>query len=167
MSDEVICAAWDTIMARPIKLGQNNDGVALEQWNKVNRCLSAAQRQQVYLVCVMDSWPQWIVQRLAGKTYRERAELQAKVEKRGLDEDEMSYIYAKFHSNWERSRDHLVSGLAAIRKALAPPIEVTYQAIAPAPRAPSKKRAESTIYVDEDGGFIREVVRLVPVDTAS
>lgn len=167
MSDEVICAAWDTIMARPIKLGLDNDGALLEQWNAANRCLSAAQRQQVYLVCVMDSWPQWIVQRLAGKTFRERAEHQARAERRGLTDDEQAYVYAKFHSSWERARDHLVSGLAVIRSALRPPAQITYEPLAPAPRPPSKKRQESTVYVDEDGAFIREVVRLVPVDTAS
>lgn len=168
MSDTAITAAWDAVMARPLKLGIEHDGALLEKWNRVNRNLNAAQRQQVYLVCVMDSWPQWLVQRIAGKTMRARLEVQAKAERRGLTEDELASILAKSSTHWERSRDNLIKGLAAVRAALQPksiqsvpePIEAT-----PAPR--TRKRAESTVYVDETGKLIREVVRMVPIDTTS
>lgn len=164
MSDATIVEAWDKIMDRPLKLGIDCDGALLKEWNRVNRSLSAVQRQQVYLVCVMDSWPQWLIQRHAAKVYRKQAESDAKAERRALKDDELAYIHKKLNSHWERDHVNLTAGLKAIAAALAKPaIEQLPYETAPAP--PSRKRPESTVYVDEQGVFIREVVRLVPMDT--
>lgn len=170
MSDAVIGAAWDNITDRTRGQG-GGDGASLDQWNVVNACLTAAQRQQVYLVCIMDSWPQWVIQRNRAKQLEAEYEALAKIEKRSLSDEEQAKIFKHKHSHWERSYDHLVSGLAAIRKALAkprvapptPPKPVSAYLIPPRP----KKRAETTHYVDTDGIQILEVVRMVAADTAS
>lgn len=164
MTHADIVAAWDKVMARPVRLGTGSDGGGLDVWRRVNMGLSAPQRQQVFLVCVLDGWPQWLVQRLQAKTLRQKAEARAKAEKNAVTDEELALIWKREHSHWERSREHLRAALAIIHAVLHPAAPV-----APYVSAPYKpnKRSESTTYVDTEGNFIREVVRIVAVSTAS
>ena len=40
---------------------------AFREWKALNVLMSPGEQREVFLVCVRDSWPQWIVQRAAGR----------------------------------------------------------------------------------------------------
>lgn len=58
---------------------------AFDLWKRVNAGLAAAEQAEVFQVCVRGSWPQWIVQRAAGRTDT-RTEARRRLLARGLDQ---------------------------------------------------------------------------------
>ena len=90
-----IVGLWDSVF--------DDDGVgrttrddraakAMVSWKAANAAMSPAQRAEVHLVCIEQSFPQWVIQRAAGH----------------------------MDSAWEAKRALLIGGLQAIRQALKP-----------------------------------------------
>lgn len=81
-----IAKIWDSAM-RPAPSTTDRRGIsAMRRYKRMNDALTPAQRHEVHSVCVLESWPQWILQRRAGR----------------------------FQSSWETRRDVLIDGLHAI-----------------------------------------------------
>ena len=89
------------------------------------------ERAEVHNVCILDSWPQWILQRRAGR----------------------------MATRWERKRDLLISGLRAVRRALRPEAANEDGQEVPKPTS-GPQTIERTVYVDEDGKTVLEVERV-------
>lgn len=124
-----LTALWDRVFDRgerdPVAADEAA-AKATDQWKKANRAMTVQERAEVHNVCVLDSFPQWIIQRTAGRE----------------------------GTAWEAKRDLLISGLAKVRTALrtprpdqpAPVVETR-----PAePKGPL--RTERTVFVDEATG---------------
>jgi hypothetical protein len=118
MSDEAVAQLWDLAFSEQAGLGETERArqaaEALAKWRRVNADLTAAERGELFGVCVMESWPQWFCQRLAGEALRRGAE----AEKRALSDAELAHIARRFSSPWERGRDALVAGLAKVAESL-------------------------------------------------
>lgn len=69
MSDAEIVEIFDAVFSEDYKPpGQNGPApMALERWRKLNAHLSAEERQQLFLVSVMGSWPLWMVKAASDK----------------------------------------------------------------------------------------------------
>lgn len=80
-----ISAIWDSAMGEPeAEPDEDRRAKATLRWREVNAAMTPEQRQEVFNVVALESWPQWIIQRAAG--YFGRA--------------------------WETRRDLLVAGLS-------------------------------------------------------
>lgn len=133
-----VTALWDAVF--------NDDGVqrqsaedraakAMKNWKIANASMSVFQRAEVNLVCIEQSFPQWIIQRAAGR----------------------------MDTSWEAKRTLLIDGLRAVRLALKKPTPATGSTpepvvVIPAPRP--TQVIEREIRVDEDGGVVLEVERI-------
>ncbi len=170
MSDEMIIGAWENAMERSNRSAPAGDGAKLSTWSAVNAALTEAQRREVYLVCVLESWPFWLTSRLQAKRFEAHARALAKKEKRELTDLEKLYIARRMSSGHDVKHRHLTEGLKLIRIVRdlieGRVVAADQSQIQAVPSPPKKKFAETTLYVDEDGVHIREVVRLVPVDQA-
>lgn len=90
-----VAAVWDSAMSRnPPAANDRDAGQArsMDRYREANRMLTPAQRNEVNDVVLMDSWPQWVLQRRAGN----------------------------FTTTWERKRDLLIDGLNLIESLYAP-----------------------------------------------
>lgn len=93
MSDSEIAAAFDAVFDAPDLSGPPSEAQQVEarlRYNGMSRMLTAAEQTEVFLCFCLASWPQWILQRCAGR----------------------------FDTPWERKHRLLVSGLetlAAVR----------------------------------------------------
>lgn len=138
LPDREMAQLWDTVF--------NDDGSqrlsaddratrAMVRWKLANTSMTPEQRREVHDVCILDSFPQWVVQR----------------------------AYGNMDTSWERKRDLLIGGLQGIRAALNPP--KTNAATPPTAAAVNAKsprgraQVERTVYVDEDGATLLEVER--------
>lgn len=95
MPDKDIAAVWDSAMSRtPPAANDQQAGQtrAMDRYREANRILTVAQRMEVNDVVLLDSWPQWVLQRRAGN----------------------------FTTSWERKRDLLIDGLDLIQELYAP-----------------------------------------------
>lgn len=85
LTDKEVAAIWDSAM--PARQSPEDDQErrerATREWKAINAAMTPAQRQEVFDVLILDSWPQWVVQRAAGR----------------------------FETTWEAKRDLLVGGL--------------------------------------------------------
>lgn len=94
MSATDIAMLWDEVFGETVPAGpeerEKREAAAMAKWRLINAELTADQRAELFAVCIMDSWPQWFCQRLAGR----------------------------FGTSWERKRDLLTSGLARVREVL-------------------------------------------------
>lgn len=90
LTDKEVTAIWDVAMpmARTPSDDEERRAKATRQWNDWNAAMTPEERQEVFNVVLLDSWPQWIIQRAAG--YFGRA--------------------------WEAKRDLLVSGLECVQR---------------------------------------------------
>lgn len=62
-----VTAIWDSAMGEPAYEGDEKRAAqATKRWRETNLRMSTEQRQEVFDVVVLESWPQWIVQRSAG-----------------------------------------------------------------------------------------------------
>lgn len=89
MTDKEIAAVWNNAMSQGMA-GEGSEARlarADARWRALNALMTAEQRLEVFNVCVLDSWPQWVIQRLA----------------------------EKMNTSWERKRDLLIAGLDAMK----------------------------------------------------
>jgi hypothetical protein len=88
MSDAEIAAAFDAVFAAPTQdpLSEAAQVEARARYNTLSRTMTAAEQNEVFLCFCLGSWPQWILQRCAGR----------------------------FETPWERKHRLLVSGLATL-----------------------------------------------------
>jgi hypothetical protein len=89
MSDAEIAAAFDTVFSREAASGPPTEAEQAEaraRYNSLSRAMTAAEQSEVFLCFCLGSWPQWVVQRCAGR----------------------------FGTPWERKHRLLVSGLATL-----------------------------------------------------
>lgn len=90
MSDAEIAQAFDAAFATTGAPSEASQMEARTRYNALSRAMTAAEQNEVFLCFCLGSWPQWILQRCAGR----------------------------FATSWERKHRVLVSGLetlAAIR----------------------------------------------------
>jgi hypothetical protein len=89
MSDAEIATAFDAIFATPAAQGPLSEAAQVEarlRYNSMSRSMTAAEQNEVFLCFCLASWPQWILQRCAGR----------------------------FDTSWERKHRLLVSGLSTL-----------------------------------------------------
>lgn len=68
MSDEEVSEIWNTVFSDDYDPQRNSEeahGQALAQWRVLNAHLSPGERQQLFLVSVMGSWPFWMTKAAA------------------------------------------------------------------------------------------------------
>ncbi|MGH6979051.1 MAG: hypothetical protein ACRED4_07150 [Brevundimonas sp.] len=90
-----VVAIWDAVFTSegsPASDREDRATKAMAQWKAANAAMTPEQRSEVYDVCILDSFPQWIIQRAAGR----------------------------MNTSWERKRDLLIAGLRAVGGALRP-----------------------------------------------
>lgn len=136
MPDDQVAAVWDAAFNVSDAVDREKQAaIALARWKRINAVLTPEQGREVFLVCVCNSWPHWIMQRNAGH----------------------------FGTRWEQSRTLLITGLEAVSIALRPipanrpPVTITPMETGRAPI--TAMREESTAYVDAEGALLFEVVR--------
>lgn len=109
---------------------------AMARWKLANAAMTSEQRREVHDVCILDSFPQWVVQRAAGR----------------------------MDTAWERKRDLLIAGLGSIRRALHPLKPTSsapaFEPLASSPPSPSRAQVNRTVYVTEDGEPLLQVERI-------
>lgn len=131
-----VAAIWDAVFtddgARKLT-GEEASARAMKRWKLACAAMTPDQRREVQDVCILDSFPQWIIQRAAGN----------------------------MGTNWERKRDLLIGGLQAIRRALHPAQPRVQHDVrhGAAPTAAGGVQVDRTIYVDEAGEKVLEVER--------
>ena len=134
LSHAEIASIWDSVFGGPGEPGEDRDERAARanaRWKLANAAMSPDERAEVHNACILDSWPQWILQRRAGR----------------------------MDTSWERMRDLLISGLRAVRRALRP--EAANEDGQEATTSPTGSRTiERTVYVDEAGEKVLEVERI-------
>jgi hypothetical protein len=94
MSDAEIAQAFDAVFAAP-KHGPPSEADLAEarlRYNTMSRALTAAEQNEVFLCFCLGSWPQWLLQRCAGR----------------------------FDTAWERKHRLLASGLETLAAMRAP-----------------------------------------------
>jgi len=137
LPDREVAEIWDAVFTDDggPALGREEAAArAMKRWKLACAAMSPDQREEVHNVCILDSFPQWIIQRAHGH----------------------------METSWERKRDLLIAGLRAIRAELHPPKgkpekQPETAVASPRPRA----QVERTVYVDEDGEPLLEVERVV------
>jgi hypothetical protein len=69
LTDKEVAAIWDSAMppARSPSDDQDRRAKATRQWKEINDAMTSAERQEVFNVVILDSWPQWIIQRASGR----------------------------------------------------------------------------------------------------
>lgn len=137
LPDVEVAMIWDSVF--------NDDGghlmdrdergaAAMRKWKAACAAMTPEQREEVHNVCILDSFPQWIIQRAHGH----------------------------METSWERKRDLLIGGLRAVRAELHRPKGKHDQApVAPMVSAQTRAQVERTVYVSEDGEPLLEVERVV------
>ncbi|MBV9995471.1 MAG: hypothetical protein JO127_09675 [Caulobacteraceae bacterium] len=119
MTDAEIAAAWDAAFgpgARPADPAARDAqaAAALKRWRAVNAALTAAERAELFAVCVEERWPAWIGQRLEAEALRKAAH----EERRALTEAEEAAVYRRFRGGGDERRRVLVAGLRAVGKGM-------------------------------------------------
>lgn len=131
-----LAALWDRVFDRGERdANKSNEGAAkaMKLWKAANAAMTAEERDEVTNVCVLDSWPQWIIQRSAGRE----------------------------GTTWEAKRDILISGLMKVRAAIRPERTVDPVEDEPMQDGPTGPlRTEHFVYVDESGAQVLEVERI-------
>jgi hypothetical protein len=93
LSHAEIEAIWDSALGRtppPANVCEDADRRAWERYQDAVRSMTREQHLEVQAVVLHDSWPQWVIQRRAGR----------------------------FGTSWERKRDLLLSGINAMMEAV-------------------------------------------------
>lgn len=85
LTDQEVAAIWDSAMGmeRTSETDQERQQKAAQALRTWNACMTPEQREEVGNTVLRDSWPQWIIQRVAGR----------------------------FGTSWERKRELLIRGL--------------------------------------------------------
>lgn len=112
---------------------------AMLKWKAANAAMTMQERAEVTDVCVHDSWPQWIIQRNAGR----------------------------MDTAWERKRDLLISGLGKVRIAIGSPKAANDTQPTPpvaandTARPSGPVRTERTLLVDQETGEVFRVIERI------
>lgn len=115
LDDKEISDIWDSVFGEhsaPIR-SDERDLAIYGRYIRLRQAMTRQEAQEVFLVCVMDSWPQWMAQRLTGRAI----ELHAQAENRAMTEDELARRAKRFSSSFEEKYRILRSGLKAMAKA--------------------------------------------------
>lgn len=89
MSDAEIAEAFETVFSSRASRGPPSDAEQAEartRYNAMSRAMTAAEQNEVFLCFCLGSWPQWLLQRCAGR----------------------------FDTSWERKQRLLLSGLETL-----------------------------------------------------
>lgn len=139
LSDAEISEVWARVMSKGVANASDGSSKSMDSWVAICAVLSANQLREVELVCIHQSWPQWVIQRCAGH----------------------------FDTAWERKFRSLQEGLAIVaetiqelnpQEAKASPAEQRSfgeMNVQPAGRIVE----ETTIYTDAAGVQLFEAVR--------
>lgn len=133
-----VVAIWDAVFASDGGDPSDREKRAIratQQWKAANAAMTPEQRAEVYDVCILDSFPQWIIQRAAGR----------------------------MGTSWEKKRDLLIAGLRAVAHALKPQgvdrqLSPQVDEFKVRPLPPGSVRR--SFYVDPDGHPLFEVERV-------
>lgn len=89
LTHKEIADIWDSAM-RPSRGGPSDQGQkeAMRRWVAAGDALTQEQRDELHNVVLLDSWPQWVLQRRAGR----------------------------MNTSWERKFDLLMAALASLRR---------------------------------------------------
>ena len=128
LDDKEISTIWDSVFgdgAIPFR-SEERDLALYGRYIRLRTAMTMQEAQEVFLVCVMDSWPQWMAQRLVGRNI----ELHAQSENRAMTEDELARRAKRFSSSFEEKYRILRAGLKAMAKVndvdkLSPPLDVS------------------------------------------
>ena len=158
MSLPELAALWDAALGDGAPAGPEERAAAAERamaaWRAIGASVRAPARAELFSVCVLESWPQWLLHRLSGLALRRRAE----AENRPLADDELALIALRFTTRWETKRDLLVEALAGVAAVLRPP-EPRRWAV-PSPNLPiAPTTLESADYVTPAGDLLFQVER--------
>lgn len=128
LSDEEIAEIFDKVFsAEPAPEDRAKlDAAALERWKRLNAALTASEREEMFMVCVLGSWPFWMPKK--AQAYAMGAKDVAK-------------------------EGSLMSALVAVGRAMRPPKPTGGATITPVPFKPSRVgRSEQPVrYETEDG----------------
>lgn len=87
LTDAEVSAIWDSALGEPqVETDEDRRSKATRRWREVNAAMTPEQRQEVFNVVALESWPQWIIQRAAGH----------------------------FGTAWERKRELILQGLGEL-----------------------------------------------------
>lgn len=95
MTNAEVAAVWDSAMGRtpaPANDQHASQARSMDRYREANRLMTVGQRNEVNDVVLLDSWPQWVIQRRAGR----------------------------FDTTWERKRELLIAGLDLIQTLYGP-----------------------------------------------
>jgi hypothetical protein len=126
LSDEEITGIWDKVFA--IEAGPEDreqiEATALALWHKLNRALTSDEREEMFKVCVLGSWPFWMTRESSGMVLGRQ--------------------------DTDRKR-HLFDGLGAVTRATRP--QRPAATITPMPHRPSRKGKSELpiVYETQDG----------------
>ncbi len=127
LDDKEISTIWDSVFGDGAVMlpSEARDLALYGRYLRLRQSMTNQEAQEVFLVCVMDSWPQWMAQRLVGRSI----ELRAQAEKRAMTEEELARRAKRFSSSFEEKYRILRSGLKAMSKVndvdrQSPPLDV-------------------------------------------
>ena len=158
MTDAERVALWDRVFNDDRPLTEIADGENMAAWRVLDAAMTALERDQVRMVCVDTSWPQWAIWRLHGEIKRDTFARVATAENRAQTEQEIAQVAACFSSTHERKREILLNGLRSMIKATRPEVTVRTTRFTD-PGSPVRKVEDIEHRVDEDGELVLEVVR--------
>jgi hypothetical protein len=143
MTDAEVTEIFDKVFGdEPLpEESAKRDELALGRWRLLNVALAPAEREELFMVCVLGSWPWWMPKEAAGKVLGTR------------DVDK---------------KTRLTDALTAVGRAMRPPRPRREQIIPLPYRRSRKGRAEATIrYETEDGQKVEPTSeRGVPFEAA-
>jgi hypothetical protein len=154
MEPREVATIWDAAMSKPGAVVDGQEDLekharavkALERWKDINDRMPKAVRDEMFRVCIDESWPQWINHRAIAKS--KAAKIAAL--KREPTEAEKADIERFANSRWEASRDLLLEGCRVVRAA-ARQMRDRIEAVPVAPRPTPAYLVEAVAYVDLEG----------------
>ena len=103
MSPDEIAAVWTVVEKRRATIRRDGDGdpVATGKLQALWSELGASRSAELYAVCVLQTWPVWVTQKIAGKS---DAEIAGKwLERRAMLVDGLTRVRARLHPRKPRS----------------------------------------------------------------
>lgn len=128
MTHAEIAEIWAVVERRKtVGAGGDGDPKSTADLTEIWKALDSETTAELYSVCVLNSWPWWLVQKIAG------------VEDRDL------------LAKWSRRREVLLAGLRHVRSVLAPKKAKAIEPVRDHPFLGGPVVEETVVYVDENG----------------